>query len=194
MKAPLNERLGEAFVNKSYKALGLKLRPFSLWHLFLLTSGDSPFLEGKAMVGWRDLRWAISICRSKYPNVKWPSGWELAKSLLKCPYPDLGKELLNFNTYILDHYSAPLLWQKEGGITEQHDILFGITQVITALIGHGFSHEDAWNMPAGAAYWYFICIQKAKGAEVQIVSQGEIVAMEKVAKMRAKNVGIIGKN
>lgn len=194
MKAPLNERLGEAFVNRSYKALGLKLKPFSLWHLFLLTSGDSPFLEGRAVVSWADFRWAVAICRSTYPNVNWPSFKELLKSLFKCPYPNLGQELLNFNTYILDHYSAPLVWKKEEAKTTQNDILVGISQAVLALVQNGFSHEDAWNMPAGQAYWYFVFIQKSRGAEFDIVTPGEMQAIEKVAKMRKENVGVIGKN
>ena len=192
MNSLLNERLGEAFVNKTYRVLGLKLQPFSLWHLFLLTGGNSPFLEGRAIVNWAELRWAVAMCRSQYPNVNWPSGKELCLSLLKCPYPKLEQELLAFNTYILDHYSVPLLWSKDKGETSSGDVLAGIASIIVTLVGAGFDHEEVWNMSAGGAYWYFCFIQKSKGAEISFVAPNEIMAMQKVVLERAKNA--IGKN
>lgn len=194
MKAPLNERLGEAFVNKTYKILGLKVRPFSLWHLFLMTSGESPMLEGKAIISWAELRWAVAICRSKFPKINWPNGWELLKSLVKCPYPKIGAELFRFNEYILDHYSSPLIWHKEGSTTKAEDLLGGILYVILTLVKNGFSHNEAWNMPAGAAYWYFCTLQKEKGAEFEFVTPSEVEAMRKVALARRKNGAVIGAN
>lgn len=194
MNSLLNERLGEAFVNKTYKVLGLELKPFSLWHLFLLTAGNSPFLEGKAIVNWAEIRWAVAMCRSTYPNVNWPSGKELFLSLLKCPYPKLEDELIAFNTYILDHYSVPLLWSKDNKDTSTADVLAGIASIVVTLVGAGFNHKEVWNMSAGGAYWYFCFIQKSKGAEINFVAPNEILAMQKVASERSKNGSAIGKN
>jgi hypothetical protein len=184
-----NKRLAEAFINKSYKVLGLSLKPFSLWHLFLMESAGSPMLQGgQALVRWQDIRWAVSISRSVWPNINWPSGWELAKSLLAMPYPNLYKELYNFNLYLLDHYSIPLIWQKDGDGADQNiDNLGNIVTITTSLVSAGFKLSEVWNMPVGMAYWYFVNTQRLKGAKIDIVSPNEEVAMEKVQKMRQQN-------
>ena len=104
------------------------------------------------------------------------------------PYPNLYKELYNFNLYLLDHYSIPLIWQKEGEASETNiDNLGNIVTITTTLVSAGFSLSEVWNMPVGMAYWYFVNTQRLKGAKIDIVSPSEEVAMDKVAKMRRNN-------
>jgi hypothetical protein len=56
-----------AYVNnsKSYRLLGVRVRPFCLWHLLLLQVIDSPFSRA-GKVTLHDLKTAIGICRLRY--------------------------------------------------------------------------------------------------------------------------------
>jgi len=135
----------------SYRFLGVKVRPFCLWHLFLLDTIDSPFIKGGIVTSW-DLRTAIGACRLKYLQSR------IRRPILRClTRNDLKWEVARFVEYIGD-YAAKIDYNivpfgKEEKSTVR--IVPPPNVVITAFkAAHGarVPIDVAWNMPLAQAH------------------------------------------
>jgi hypothetical protein len=139
------------------KVLGVKLRPFSPWHLFLLQVIDSPFLR-VGEVRLYDLRRAVGVCRLQYPHSKTRPPITLKIMTMK----RLEREVLNFLSYISNYLQKPDygiipsdLFPRDGGRAphpQSNPPPEIISLVYDAAKGANISVPDAWNMPIGQAY------------------------------------------
>ena len=108
----LDEKFAEAFVNlEQHKVLGYKLKPFSIWHRFLLEFFNSPLIGGDEKPNISHILQAISICRVSYPN--YPKKQSIfSKINLLCRSWDAEKQSQKFMNYIEDYAAFPDLWKK----------------------------------------------------------------------------------
>jgi len=184
----LDKLFSESIVNRDdHVVLGVKLRPLSLWHATLLELIDSPLWHGKSGVTMTDLRLAVAICSGSWPAYKIPQGWRLlcwSVATRKCR---LAVEAAKFSAYIRDFHAPPMLWEKEGQGTKGPQVcpLPQPLDVVAWLVRHGFGEDRSWTMPIGLAHWYYVAIARHRGAEVDLVSPGEQIAIEKVRAKRA---------
>jgi len=151
----LDSSFAAAYIDNgtSYRFLGVKVRPFCLWHLLLLQTINSPFvMSGYATLF--DLKTAIGACRLKYRESKIRRPW----FPWKMPSKDLKQEVNRFVEYIGD-YSSNIEYNIIPFDTGQGDkppprIVPPPGVVVTAFNaaqGARVSIEDAWNMPIGEA-------------------------------------------
>lgn len=169
----LDEKFAEAFVNlEQHKVLGYKLKPFSIWHRFLLEFFNSPLIGGDEKANISHILQAISICRVSYPD--YPKKQSVFSKLnLLCRSWDAEKQSKNFMNYIEDYASFPDLWNgesKEGSKSSSAPETLSMT---VQLIELGFSEHDSWNMAIGKAFWYTAISALLKGAEIDFVTQEE---------------------
>lgn len=159
-----------------HKVLGVKLRPFCAWHLFLLQVVESPFINA-GVVELYHLRRAVGICRLKFPD-----------SRTKPPIPPLvinqaglEREVHRFLEYVGDYLQKP-----EFTIIPIHE--FGsqdripknpspppesIQLVFDAAKGANVSLNEAWNMPIGQAYIAQAMYFKQQGTLVDFLTDKE---------------------
>jgi hypothetical protein len=171
----LDPSLAGAFIDGgvSHRLLGVRLRPFSLWHLLLLQTLDSPFLR-KGQVGLHDLRTAIGICRLRFgqSRVRRPS---LGLVLLcrKGAFHDAVCDFLSYTggyLYKPDYSIVPSKYSTPGKVSGAPEIFRLASDVI------GWSHwteDHVWNMAPGRAQWYRSSALRAIGADVDFVSQAD---------------------
>jgi hypothetical protein len=182
----LDRLFAESVVNRdNHVVLKRKLTPLCLWHAVLLELIDSPLWHGKSGVTMTDLRLAVAICSDSFPKYKIPSGWILRWWTWLSRKNKLAVEAAKFSAYIRDFNAPPLLWTKdEETKTEKSCALPQPLDVAAWLIRHNISEERAWNMPIGLAHWYYVALAKHRGAEIDLVSPAEQVAIDKIKAKR----------
>lgn len=186
----LDRLFAESVVNRSnHVVLKRKLKPLSLWHAVLLELIDSPLWHGKSGVTMTDLRLAVAICSDSFPVYRIPSGRSLFWWALVTRKCNLAIEAAKFSAYIRDFHAPPMLWTKEG--EAKSDKFCALPQpldVAAWLIRHNISEDRAWNMPIGLAHWYYVAQAKQRGAEIDLVSPAEQVAIDKVKAKRSSGL------
>lgn len=184
----LDKLFAESIVNRDdHIVLGRRLRPLSLWHATLLELIDSPLWHGKSGVTMTDLRLAACICTGSWPQYKIPAGWGMIWwSFCTCKM-NLAREAAKFSAYIRDFHAPPMLWEKETEKSKGPTLcpLPAPLDVAAWLIRHGLGEERSWTMPIGLAHWYYVAFAKHRGAEIDLVSPGELEAIEQVKKKRS---------
>lgn len=184
----LDKLFSESIVNRDdHVVLGRKLRPLSLWHATLLELIDSPLWHGKSGVTMTDLRLAVAICTGSWPAYEIPQGWRLVWWSWRTRKLSLAREAAKFSAYIRDFHAPPMLWEKDGEKPKGPQLcpLPQPLDVVAWLIRHGLGEERSWTMPIGLAHWYYVAFAKHRGADVDLVSPGEQVAIEQVKAKRA---------
>ena len=185
----LDKLFSESLVNRDdHVVLGVRLQPLSLWHATLLELIESPLWHGKSGVTMTDLRLAVSICSGRWPEYRIPQGWRLMLWAFRSRRCRLAVEAAKFSAYIRDFHAPPMLWEKEHKERPKGPDLCPLPQpldVVAWLVRHGFGEDRSWTMPIGLAHWYYVAIAKQRGAEVELVSPGEQVAIEKVKARRS---------
>lgn len=82
-----------------HRILGILLKPYCLWHLYLLQVVDSPFLRAGVITVF-DLKTAIGICRLTYPNSNVKRSWWPLWSTQKAHHKRVSRILSYFGDYI----------------------------------------------------------------------------------------------
>lgn len=113
----MDPAFGEAFVHalarpfrpsnpwSGHKALGERLRPFCLWHSFLLEQMGSPFVTGAAVTA-ADLSRAVAVCRCRYGETVAPTRFSLV-AFWKVLGRGLAVEVQRFREYVADFQTRP---------------------------------------------------------------------------------------
>lgn len=182
----LDEVFSEAWINSTHRVLGLKLRPFSLWHRFNLALIESPILSGK-ILNPLDLERACRICQLKYPesvSIKinwWSFRWRLAGR-------DFIAEQYKFGAYLSDFYSIPKFIPPTRKKHLPDDVshpppedirIFSAVSTMT-----GWSEEKIWNLPIGQAYWYAAGHWYQSGRELDFLTPEHLVLKARIAAMK----------
>jgi hypothetical protein len=183
----LDESFAEAWVNSTHRVLGLKLRPFSLWHRFQLEILDSPVLNGKPIEPIA-LERAVQACRLRYPQLVdpnlrlWSMRWRLAGR-------DFSREIQKFGAYMSDYFSIPKfvppLKKKHVPDTINHPppenmSIFSAVSTMT-----GWDEAKIWNMPIGQAYWYAAGHWYQSGQELDFLTPEHLILKQRIAAMKA---------
>ena len=189
----MNRTFAESFLNRDdHVVLGRRLLPLSLWHLLQLEIAGSPYFSGATFPGPKDLRLAVAVCTTPFPRLPDLSGKKLVRDWLKSWRCDFLTETAKFRTYLEDFNALPQLWQEEKkpGKGRAPVGLPWALAIVSGICGStGWSAETAWNLPVGQAYWYHIAFAMQKGANVDLLSEGELLAIEKVKARRAARHG-----
>jgi hypothetical protein len=139
--------------------------------------------------GWRDLRLAVRICGTRFPQLPALGGWAQAADWLGSWGCGLELETARFRAYLEDYNALPQLWRGERpkrapGEREPVGLPWALG-IVTGICGStGWSAETVWDMPVGQAYWYHIGFAMGKGSGVDLMSEGEMLAIERVKARR----------
>ena len=177
--------IGPAFIDggqsaKRHRFFGALLRPFSLWHLFLLRAIASPFTAAGESALF-DLQTAVGVCRLRYPDsrIVRPRLGPLALWRL-CRKAGLRREVVRFL-----HYTGDALHKPEYGIHErpmppgakpagQRGAPPELLCIAADIIGWTHWPEArVWDLPLGKAYWYRAMSQRALGADVDFRTESD---------------------
>lgn len=177
----LDPSLAAAFIDGGQRPrfFGVRLRRFSLWHLFLLQAIDSPFVR-LGEVTLFDLLTAVGICRLRFddsrivrPRVGLVSGFRLARK------DGLRREVVRFLNYTGDYLQKPeyCIHPREvpGAPPAPKRIAAPELLTLTADI-MGWCHAPerwVWELPPGRAYWYRSMAQRHMGADVDFLDDEE---------------------
>lgn len=157
-----------------HKVLGRVLRPFSLWHLFLLQAIHSPLTAGGNATLF-DLKNAVSICRLKYRNCTIDRQWFPARVGIK----RLKSEIDSFMEYVGDYLSKPEYCIVPLDIKETtpprrltHPPAV-ICTAYNAAYGASIPVREAWDMPIGEAYISEAMHLREQGSQLDFLDDEE---------------------
>lgn len=183
---PADTRLLEALLNRPHRVAGLRLRPFCARHHVLLELVQSPYLFG-GPIGWPQLDLAASICASKDWNWEAPGFWRRLSMRLRGGW-DLAKHHARMHVYLKDHWTPPQVWEKDAPAAKPGakpaakpfpPVFFAVAAVVRET---GWDEERVWSMPLAMVEWYTAAFARMNGIEIDLVTEGERQAMEKVRK------------
>ena len=170
----LDRKLGAAFIDGGvrHRIIGVNLRPFCLWHLYLLQAIDSPFIR-KGDVELFDLKTAVGVCRLRFRD-----------SRIKRPFFPLSQKRLpvlvtDMLTYIGDYLQRPdYSIHQEDNATAAPAGVRGAPpeslQVAWDIIGwSGWDERYVWEMPIGAAFVHQAGALRARGADLDFMTPKE---------------------
>lgn len=160
--------------------LGRQLKPFSCFHLLVLSAADSPLIEGGA-VGKADLIFLLWVC-----GMEWETGRaalyaegaaEEAMAWGKSVGPkwDFEDTLASVTKYLDEYMETPKTWSKgRDGKPSAIPVAF---KLAADLLAHysGFTEAQVWNMPVCMAACYRASVAEENGAEVQSMMQAAII-------------------
>ncbi|MEA3210983.1 MAG: hypothetical protein QOE70_4040 [Chthoniobacter sp.] len=175
----LDPSLAGAFIDGGHQArvLGVRLRRFSLWHVLLMQTLDSPFLR-EGGVSLHDLRTAIGLCRLRFEDSQIRRPWIGPISLLKlCRRGGLHREVLRFIAYTADYVHKPEYSVRPPKLPPGATITMPgagapeIFKLASDVIGWSHWPEaHVWEMSPGRAHWYRTMKLQAQGADVDFMT------------------------
>lgn len=173
----MDDRYYRAFLEGDHEALGETLKPFSLWHNFLLQALESPFLTGER-VEVEHVVQACEIFKTSFPNEpnlryslkQWFKVRSLKKNMAK-----LEAETKKIAKYIEANSSFPRFWQnqkteKQQGLTSPETLA-----VVISLIQLGFEEGKAWDMSLARARWYEAAAMERQTTELKFFYEDDLV-------------------
>jgi len=185
----MNRHFAESFLNRQdHRVLSLPLLPLSLWHMFNLEVAQSPYFIGGSFPSARDLRLAVNICRTPYPQLPDLSDRRLWLDWFRSWRCEFLIETAKFRAYLDDFNALPQLWQpekKRGTGREATGLPWSLAIVSGVCGATGWDEAKVWNMPIGQAYWYHVAFAMQNGSTVDLLSEGELLAIEAVRARRA---------
>jgi len=158
----------------THTVMGRGLRPFCLWHRFLLEAVESPLLNPAAGLGGEpaitahDLLHAVVICGARFR--RWPLGEKLTfrDFLRTAQVSRLARQLAAFNAYIEDFTSRPDFSLKSSGggarpsSAGQPPETF---RMAAELIGwSGWADATVWELPLSEVEWYLAQVLRERAA------------------------------
>ncbi len=177
----LEPKFGEAFaLVPTPRVLGWHLRPFSLWHRLLLEEIDSPLVRlptkanpTEGLTG-TDLLRIAAICRNRYPCVRiafGPLGRLYTAAQLAGRVP---AHLVRLRTYLTQALANPeyAIHPPRGGTRgPQRGSAPEVFRMFLSVLAHSRNIAEAWDCPAGQAAWYHAEALRAKGVDVDYVTE-----------------------
>lgn len=172
-----DDRFYSAFLSlDSHRVCGYRLRPFSLKARVTLEAIASPILPGSkdaSKATPADLILAARVCAIADPFEAVKGGRFRDKVWLLRMLGNAGQfatQLVAWRHYLTDTARHPLVVSTK---EQKNHIPSGVEwplAVATALVGMGFTEEEAWTMPEGRAMFYFYANAIKEGADLRIVT------------------------
>ena len=168
---------GEAFFYNEHKILGHKLKPYCLYHHFVLDAIKSPLMTG-GQVGVIDLYIATLICKQSYPIsfkvLPSPNYWSILFNSFRFGYYQAryktSREVSKFRSYTDDYCSRPHFWEKKDGKKSDSGVPDILTLMVALMVAFKYTEAEAWNCPLGKAIWLTATNSIISGAESRIIS------------------------
>jgi hypothetical protein len=170
----IDAQFAEAWLNVEHKVFGLKLRPFSLWHKFLLEVTESPLVT-KSDAKATDLYAACKLLTLKFPdNDVALTRFDWVRMFFRVRKNSAEIEGGKLSSYINDYFTSPEYWESEGksGSSNKGQPPEQLSAIIPLLM-MGFSEAEAWNMPIGKALWYGATYASWQGADLDFITAEE---------------------
>ena len=175
-----------------HKVLGRRLRPFCLWHSFLLEQMGSPFVTGAGVTA-ADLSRAVAVCRCRYGGVSRTPRFSLA-AFWKVLGRGLGSEVQLFREYVADFQTRPdyRVIPPRGATGPARGQAPEYLRLVAEVIAMTrCSRQEAWEMPVGEARWWFALGLKNRGADLDFADAEQRAAEEReIAALKARNPGL----
>lgn len=173
----LDSSFAAAYIDNGnhYRFLGRRVRPFSLWHVLLLQTLDSPFIKGGSITLF-DLKTAIGICSLHYRNSNIKRPWFPFRMGIK----GLNESVAKFIEYVDDYLSRPeytvIPWDAKHTGPAPVPVTPPPHIVATAFnVAHGarIPVMEAWDMPIGEAYICESMYLRAQGVQLDFFGDEE---------------------
>jgi len=164
---------------------GYVILPITLRHRLILEDIESPAVFTDKVMSPQDLITAIKILSTHNLEemltlkVKEQDSILLLKFLNDNDYylSELGK----LTEYISMQENHPVIWDKKEKKSKTGINL--ILSCITGLMKIGLTYEQAWTMPESEAIWMYVSNAISEGAEIVIITDDDIKAMELAQKL-----------
>lgn len=172
-----DERYIEAVIHaEKHVVLGRRLRPFSMWHRTQFEAFALPILTEPGRMMPNDLRLAVNVCRTIFPNTAKPPAtkgvrgwWNRIMGLWSIHTGSFAVEMNRLQIYVADYYSTPVIeFLKKGEGEQEPDVDEGLDVVANYRSVTGCPRSEPWDMPIGELYWMHVVIAKQKGAKFSI--------------------------
>jgi len=172
----LDHKLGAAFIDGGvrHRLFGVTLRPFCLWHNYMLQAIDSPFIR-KGDVTLFDLKTAVGACQLRFRDSRirrpfWPlrvghNGLRSGVDRMLQYYGDY-LQRPDYSVHTKDNPDA-MPSGPRGAAPES-------LQVAWDIIGwSSWPEAYVWEMPIGAAYVYQAAALRARGVDLDFMTPKE---------------------
>lgn len=166
------ETFSRAFLgpeSKRHVVLGRRLRPYSLWHQFLLAATEHPLSVEGSQFTFTDLVTAVNICRLRYPQKPPRRPYGIVSLICGLRASDWETEAQKFFDYAGSYNQCPEFWIQENQRSFKGQMPKPLA-VASALISIGFAEHVAWDMPVGKASYYEAAHHQLNGADLDFVT------------------------
>lgn len=174
----MSDALAECIFHARHVICGKRLRPFTLWHAWLLDFCQSPFVGASASGGPADLALAIEICSrpasspGASPRFDIRPSPRLVRRIFKAGFRQTAAA---FRAYLADHVALPKCWESGSGRPVRSPICL---YSVAVLMRHGRRTEpEAWATEHGYARHLVLALAEAGGNEIPIISPEEEAAL-----------------
>jgi hypothetical protein len=174
----MSEALEECVFNGRHVICGVEMRPFSIWHFWLLEFVGSPYVGADGGTA-ADLALALKICSTPASS---PIGASLpdfsADPILVEAINGMGilQASLAFQNYLRDFVALPRCWQTGEGRSVKSPVCLYMVAVLMRCGRMG--HEEAWSVPFGYARHLVLALAEAGGNEIPLLTPAEESALK----------------
>jgi hypothetical protein len=175
----MSDALAESIFHARHTICGKRLRPFTLWHAWLLDFAGSPFIGAAPQGTVSDLAIALEICSRP------PASPDQCTQLDLKPCPRFIKKIIrscpalvadDFRRYLADHSALPRVWSTGDGRPVRSNIFL---YTVAVLVRHGRRTErEAWATGFGYARHFALALSEAGGNEIPLISPEEEEAIK----------------
>lgn len=177
----MNERLAESFFHIEHRVLGRRLRPYSLWHAFVLDFAGSPLAGHEGELTLEEIIFALEVLsrepgvpggRLKLPKVTW-----FRRMLWRGRIRRVGELRVRAQmaAYFADYLAAPNCFDAKGKPVKSHWCLYSVA----VLMRHGkHTHREAWAAEVGFTRHLLLALAEAGGHDVPLISEAEQAALK----------------
>lgn len=187
------EAFANAFLVAPPTVLGVRLRPFSIGHAYILEATESPFFRigDKPPELW-EFCVAVQVCSRTFRDALdfclTGAGVDRDKWAESCAGYDMAEEALKLARYMASYHTSPEKWKTHGDKPPRAPWMI---QLAAAVVGHGplcgQTLDDALNMPLSEA----LVLSAARSAymgDESLITEEEKKSVELLKQLEAANV------
>ncbi len=173
----MSDALAECIFHARHTICGRRLKPFTLWHAWLLDFCQSPFVSSTPGTA-ADLALAIEVCSrpastpARSPHLDLRPDRRLTARIFRDGFRETADA---FRAYLGDYVALPRCWSTPGGRSiRSHPCLY----TVAVLMRHGQrTEEQAWATEHGYARHLILALAEAGGNEIPLMSAEEESAL-----------------
>lgn len=175
----MSEALEECVFNARHVICGVALRPFSIWHCWLLEFVRSPYVGASADGGSAsDLALALMICSREASS---PMGAGLLDLTVDPAVIEaihgvgILEASLLFQNYLRDFVALPRCWENGEGRPVKSPLCL---YMVAVLMRCGrMTHQESWSVPFGYARHLVLALAEAGGNDIPLMTAAEETAL-----------------